>query len=324
MSFTSTYFTMLEDVNSSPDFRSSPRGLSVKENICYRFSLDNPLDRLPYIKDRNFSLGYMVGELLWYLSGNDSTDWIVPYSAFWKKISDDGVSANSAYGSRIFKPHPRVTGGNLEFNQWQYVIDELVRDPDSRRAVIHIRVPQDSYMAKLDVPCTLSLQFFLRNDKIHLTVSMRSSDVVLGIPYDVPAFTIFQELLSIQLTSVLCRPIGLGKYHHVSNSLHLYERDFGMVDKILSKGSIGVCHPMPRMPGLPPIQQLLEFENDARHGNDEVMMESLRRFAKGQDNYWVDWAIIIAAHWAKKRENVGLQKALLSTTHFEGYRFFDR
>ena len=167
--FTECYLHLLDAVNNQPEFVCSPRGLKVKEKLGVRFEIKNPRDRLLYVHHRKMSMEYLVAELLWYFSGNDSTEWISRYSSFWSKISDDGKTANSAYGARIFKPHNRIAGTQLV--QWEYIKDELTRDPDSSRAVIHIRSPWDSTHAHLDVPCTLTLQFFIRDEKLHLVAS---------------------------------------------------------------------------------------------------------------------------------------------------------
>ena len=224
-SFTHCYLSLVRNVYESPQFESAPRGQKVKEIVGASFTILNPRDRIPYVAGRKFSITYMVAELLWYLSANDKTEWISKYSSFWKDISDDGITANSAYGARLFKPHHKIAQGRL--NQWNYVVNELRKDPDSRRAIMHIRVPDDSVDAKLDVPCTLALQFFIRDGKLHQVVNMRSSDVIFGIAYDIPAFTIFQEILANELG------VELGTYTHTSNSLHIYERHFDMAEKIL-------------------------------------------------------------------------------------------
>lgn len=324
MSFTSVYYDLLRSVMRDPEHVSKPRGLEVREKLCYKFTLTNPRDRLPYLHERNYSLSYFVAESLWYLAGLDSTEWISRYSAFWKKISDDGVTANSAYGARIFKRHNMISSfpaGN-DWNQWDYVIDELRRDPDSRRAVIHIRVPQDSYLASLDVPCTLSLQFFLRNDELHMVVSMRSSDALLGIGNDIPAFTIFQELMTLDLSEKLGKTIKLGSYMHVSNSLHIYEKDYETVNKIISSTRPMGSMAMPPMPGKPPVEQLLYFEHEVRQPNADIV-RVLDANSSGID-YWDDWMKLLASHWANKRGDVQLQQSLISSTSFQGYHFFSR
>jgi thymidylate synthase len=323
--FTEAYVDILRDVYNTPEFVSSPRGMKVKEILGYQFRITNPLHRIPYVSGRDFSIHYMIAELLWYLSGNDSTQWISNYSSFWSKISDDGTTANSAYGARIFKPHSRISSMiDQTWTQWNYVIDELKKDPDSRRAVVHIRSPQDSLLAKLDVPCTLSLQFFLRDDKVYMVTSMRSSDVILGIAYDIPAFTLFQELLALQLTKELGREIGLGDYIHLSASLHVYERHFKMVEKIIEedKPSNYIDIPeMPRMPNEPPLDELLSFENDVMNAeNASQFTSALSKYVL--PDYWKDWCKVIASHKANKLKQEVLANNLLLSTNFEGYRYF--
>jgi thymidylate synthase len=324
--FTDAYYDLLFDVYKNPDFTSAPRGQKIREKLGVSFRILNPLDRLPYIEQRDFSISYFVAESLWYLSGNDSTDWISNYSSFWKNISDDGTTANSAYGARIFKPHARIASGvNDSWTQWDYVLNELLADPDSRRAVVHIRSPQDSLLATKDVPCTLSLQFFLRNDKVHMIVSMRSSDLILGIAYDVPAFTLFQELLANQLSEKLNRKIDVGEYTHVSNSLHIYEKHFKMVDEILNKREIFSVE-MPRIPrGKIPLDEILEFENKCRNSQTINELKSLISGLDMGSEYWNDWCKILMSHRANKLNFADFEKMnLLASTEFSGYKFFNK
>lgn len=324
--FTEAYVDILKDVYTSPEFTSSPRGMKIKEILGYQFKILNPRNRILYVPGRELSVHYMIAELLWYLNGNDSTEWISNYSSFWSKISDDGKTANSAYGSRIFKPHSRIAANiDSSWTQWNYIVQELKNDHDSRRAVIHIRSPHDSILANLDVPCTLSLQFFLRNDKIHMVTSMRSSDIILGLAYDIPAFTIFQELLAVQLTKELGRPIGLGMYTHLSASLHIYERHFKMVEKILEEDKkqdyLNLLE-MPLMPGEPPLAALDHIERDIRKSRCEKTLNNVLEQSCLNDEYWTDWCKILASHRAIKLKDANLANKFLLSTTFEGYRYF--
>ena len=333
--FTEAYLCILEDVYKKPQFESSPRGMKVRETLGFQFKITNPRDRIPYIKERDFAVSYMIAELLYYLSGNDSIDWIANYSKFWKGISDDGLTANSAYGARIFKPHSRIAAGlDHRWSQWDYIINELALDNDSRRAVIHLRSPHDSILAKLDVPCTLTLQFLLRSDRLHLVVSMRSSDCIFGLAYDVPAFTVFQELMANELSAKLGRKIGLGDYIHTSNSLHIYQRNFEMVEEILANNSDAFKTPetfeMPALPGRPGIA-LERFEAQCRLTTSPDELERFffdsASFCNGPcsfDDYWKDWCLVLASHRAEKLKDKALQRRLLDKCTFEGYRFFAR
>lgn len=324
--FTDAYVDLCKLIRDNFDFESSPRGLKIKEKLGVQFRIKNPRDRLPYVKARNFSLSYFVAESIWYMSGNDSTDWISRYAPFWKNISDDGKTANSAYGARIFKFHPRIADG--EIVQWRYVKEELARDPDSRRAVIHIRTPDDSLYAVKDVPCTLSLQFFIRDSKLHLHVTMRSSDIILGLPYDVPAFTLMQEVLANELG------IDLGEYVHTSNSLHCYERDFEVLKEISSSEPDDLSeNPMPKLPANFPTAALVQAERDICR-TDIDSLKSGKIISQISDEFFfedeeaksfvLNWSRILVSSRLRKFKDYAKSKEEIDQTTFSGYHYFDR
>lgn len=114
-------------------------------------------------------------------------------------------AAYGAYGPRLYQQLADVTA-------------LLRRDPSTRRAVLAIWTERD-LTHDGDRPCTLSLQFMVRNGALQLVVNMRSQDVWLGVPYDLFMFT--------QLQRSLARDLGVdvGTYVHHVGSLHLYDRD---------------------------------------------------------------------------------------------------
>lgn len=171
----------------------------------------DPREGFVQSKIRNLSVKYAIGELLWYLSGSNQLKDITPYASFWEKISDDGQTVNSAYGHRI--QH------SFGFDQYEYVKTLLQNDPFTRQAIIHIK--EASCEPTKDTPCTIALQYHLREGKLHTTTFMRSNDIWLGWPYDVFAFTSLQIKLAMELG------VELGTYTHIAGSLHLYERDAG-------------------------------------------------------------------------------------------------
>ena len=314
--FSHAYVDLCRIIRDDSEFVSAPRGMKIKEKLGVQFRIKNPRDRLPFVEARNFSISYFVAETLWYLSGSNSTEWISRYAPFWKDISDDGKTANSAYGARIFKLHPRVADGGL--NQWDYVRSELKRDPDSRRAVIHIRTPDDSLHAVKDVPCTLALQFFIREGKLHLHVNMRSSDIILGIAYDVPAFTTMQEILANELN------VELGEYVHTSNSLHCYERDFEMLDAI-ANSSDNLGRPMPAYPRNFPINDLMAAESQVWSATEGEIRDGLLHMASDPDDHLVsDWRSILMSVRARKMKDPQLARRYILSSNFHGYHFFKR
>lgn len=192
---------------------SSRDGNIVGEIINANIIINDPTRFIVNSPKRKMPMRYAVGELLWYLSGNNSLEAIQAYTSAWDRMSDDGETVNSNYGHRIFK--------YFGFDQLEYVKKCLLKDPNSRQAVIHIRDPKD-YVAEptKDMPCTLTLQFFIRCGELHLIVNMRSNDIWTGFPYDVFNFCAIQNLLAMQLG------IPVGTYIHNVGSLHLYERNY--------------------------------------------------------------------------------------------------
>lgn len=171
--------------------------------------IDDPKDNLVTSQIRKLSHKYAIGELLWYLSGSNKLHAIANYSKAWNKLSDDGETVNSAYGHRIFE--------KFGFDQWEHVKGLLKADPNSRQAVIHIKEPNPEKTK--DLPCTVALQYFIRDGKLYATTYMRSNDIWLGFPYDVFTFTCLQIKMAFELG------VGIGSYTHIAGSLHLYSRN---------------------------------------------------------------------------------------------------
>jgi thymidylate synthase len=314
-SFNDVYNRLAFLLRDEAQYTSSPRGLKVRETLGVSFKVTDPRRRWIYNPARKFKHQYAIAESLWYLSGSDSTEWISYYAPFWRDISDDGETANSAYGARIFRPHVRIAGGR--FTQWDWVKSELQRDPDSRRAIIHIKSPIDSIEAARDVPCTLALQFMIRDDRLHLVVNMRSSDLILGIANDVPAFTFLQEIMALELG------LGLGEYIHTSNSLHVYERHWDMLEQMCTAQSLGVSleldrrHSKPRpMSSLPPVDRLTAAEATIRDLGDPGSIEEYLAFHASNGDYWDDWIRVLASHRARILGHSDLAHNLFETSCF--------
>lgn len=189
-------------------------GEVVGEIINATTILSDPTNNIMKNSLRNLPMKYAIGELLWYMSHNNKLREIQKYTKGWDRMSDDGVTVNSNYGWCIRDKYG--------FDQWEWCKQELNNNPNSRRAVIHIKEPSDK--DSKDVNCTVCLQFFIRDEKLYCTTYMRSNDIWLGYPYDVFQFTCMQILMSMELG------IELGTYTHIAGSLHLYGRNYVNID----------------------------------------------------------------------------------------------
>ena len=210
------WYYALSNMNLSDSQSESRDGEIVGEIINAITIIRDPTRNVMKSEIRKLSMRYAIGEMLWYLSGNNSLKEIQKYSKNgWDRMSDDGVTVNSNYGYCI--KH------KFGFDQWEFVKNELKKNPNSRRAVIHIKEASDK--ESKDINCTVCLQFFIRNNKLHMTTYMRSNDLWMGFPYDVFQFTNMQVLMSMELG------VELGTYTHISGSLHLYKRNLVKVDE---------------------------------------------------------------------------------------------
>lgn len=192
---------------------SSRDGAVIGEIINATTVIEDPTRCILKSKIRKLPMRYLVGELLWYLSGKNTLKSIQTITHAWDRMSDNGVTVNSNYGWCIQE--------KFGFNQWEYVRELLLQDPNTRQAILHIKTAEDSIKNPTkDMNCTIALQFMLREGKLHLTVTMRSNDLWMGFPNDVFQFTAMQILMAMQLG------VEVGTYTHHAGSLHLYERDY--------------------------------------------------------------------------------------------------
>lgn len=169
----------------------------------------------PFVDDpvRNVSDAFRYAEAYWILSGDNKADTIAPYAPSIRRFSDNGIYFQGAYG-------PKVT------EQLNYVVETLYEDTASRQAVISIW--RESPRQSKDIPCTLSLQFLIRDNIINCVATMRSSDIWLGWVYDVFNFSCITEWVRLKYENESDLPHGTisrGKLYLNMGSSHLYCRN---------------------------------------------------------------------------------------------------
>jgi len=199
--FNDLYQEMVKVVLNNGE-RYSPRGQEVLEVIGRSFKLTNPKNCLCTLKARKLNYRFATIEKLEYLTGESDPKRLCFYNNNMRHFQNDSGEYDGAYGPRV---KPQL--------DWCYF--QLKKDSDTRQAVITIRNSSDCHETK-DHPCTLSLQFFLRDKKLHLVATMRSNDLLWGTPYDINGFCFLQEVLASWLN------VETGDYIHQVGSLHIY------------------------------------------------------------------------------------------------------
>lgn len=190
--------------------------------VC--FELTSQKVNIPIVKGRGINPFFAIAEVCWVLGGLNDLGVLQYYLSNYDLFSDDGETLNGAYGFRMKE--------EFGFNQIDAVVSELVNEPDSRRAVISIFMPNDlKNSGSKDIPCNISILFKIRNRLLDMTVMNRSNDVYWGLPYNLFVFQSLHYYIASRLE------VEMGMQRHISDSLHLYERDIRDVEGLLDSSA---------------------------------------------------------------------------------------
>lgn len=244
------YLGTLGDVYFNYEYRAAPRGLPVREKTDYTFRVLNPTNEPIVTKDteRNKTIAdYTRKEVELYNSCTNLASEFGKASKFWEKLANPDGTVNSAYGYLIWKnkshgnPNFEFKNGNSEYQgpdsdymrtPWEWAKESLIQDKDSRQALLRFSLPQHQYMGNKDQTCTLNGLFLIRENKLNLSVVMRSNDMWLGLTYDLPWFMSLIDRMVGELKPYY-PDLVKGTYTHTVHSLHCYERDEEKIKKAL-------------------------------------------------------------------------------------------
>ena len=197
------------------------RTSTIKEIENCNYELP-PYVRFCNFKSRNLNIDYLKKEFLWYLKGDRFDASITEHAKLWREIMNKDGSFNSNYGQYVF-------GEQKQFDQ---IIKLLRERKNSKRASILLLTKDHVSSDTNDVPCTYALNFRIRNNKLNMTVHMRSQDAIYGLGNDIPTFSFIHEMMYNALREFY-PDIEYGRYHHFVDSLHVYEKHWPMLEKIL-------------------------------------------------------------------------------------------
>lgn len=258
-----------------------------KELWSVLLKLTNPLARLSHTERRG-KVFSAVGELAWYLAGENDPNFITYYiDRYREEVEPDGT-IRGAYGPRIFGPRG--------CSQFETVVALLRDKPTTRKGVIQLFGADDLRGDYKDVPCTCSLQLIARSGRLHMSVNMRSNDAYFGLPHDVFSFTLLQEIAARALG------LELGTYSHYVGSFHIYEKYIDAAKEYVREGWQDREHAaMPKMPlgnPWPSVQSFLKAEALIRAG-----LQPTKRVVGQMDDYWRDLVRLLQVFSCVKAKN---------------------
>lgn len=202
------------------DFIKDKSGIKTIEIIAANF-----------IANENYIFGnpnidYIKREINWYKSQSLNVNDIEGNTPkIWKLISDKNGNINSNYGWCIFSKE--------NFNQYKNCLLELKENKLSRRAVMIYNRPSMWHdynkNGMSDFICTHAVHFFIRNNKLSCQVLMRSNDAWAGYRNDYAWHDYIFNMLALDLK------VKTNKIYWVAGSLHLYERQFYLIEQYINK-----------------------------------------------------------------------------------------
>jgi len=218
-------------------------GSTTQEILGYCAQSTEPRDRIIRNPERKNNVVAQIAETFWVMMGSSEIKYIQPFLPRAADFSDNGKEWRAAYGARLRNYQVTVDENfycynegtpepiSATFDQLHNVYRVLKNDPSSRQAYMIVPLPGDNFNSNLtlDTPCTLSIQFIIRNGRLNCFTTMRSNDLIWGqTGINFFEWTFIQESLASMLS------LEVGDYYHFVGSYHCYERHFGRLKKIVT------------------------------------------------------------------------------------------
>jgi len=211
----------------------------TRELLHVALTIADPRQRLVFVRAMNPA--FALAEVIWMLAGANDVSFLRFWNPRMARYADDTDPRllYGAYGYRLGS-QPRLgveamvrlrhepPGGALRLDQIKAAYEALQRTPHSRQVVLQFwdadcDLPTPEPRSR-DIPCNLVSHLMIRNGRLEWLQVMRSNDLIWGLPYNIVQFTTLQEIMAGWLG------VDVGTYTHLSDSLHVYQRHWAMLE----------------------------------------------------------------------------------------------
>ncbi|WP_430911072.1 thymidylate synthase [Methylobacterium sp. sgz302541] len=210
----------------------------------------------PLVTTKKLHLRSIIHELLWFLAGDTNVRALRENGV---TIWDEWADANGDLGPVYGKQWRSWTKEGGSVDQIAQVVDEIRRNPDSRRLVVSAWNPAELDRMAL-APCHCLFQFYVAEGRLSCQLYQRSADVFLGVPFNIASYAL--------LTAMMARATGLepGDFVHSFGDAHLYLNHLEQTRTLLAREP----RPLPRLVLNPQVRDLFAFryEDIAIEGYD--------------------------------------------------------
>ncbi|ASK99766.1 MULTISPECIES: thymidylate synthase [Xanthomonas] len=219
------YLELLQHVLQHGAEKSDRTGTGTRSVFGWQMRFDLN-DGFPLVTTKKLHLRSIIHELLWFLKGDTNIGYLSDNQVrIWDEWADDNGDLGPVYG----KQWRRWSGPDgVEIDQMQWLVDEIRRNPDSRRLVISAwnvgELPQMALM-----PCHSLFQFYVVNGKLSCQLYQRSGDIFLGVPFNIASYALLTHMVA-QATG-----LGVGDFVHTLGDAHLYSNHFEQAREQLTR-----------------------------------------------------------------------------------------
>ncbi|MBQ4854484.1 thymidylate synthase [Rhodanobacter sp. B2A1Ga4] len=208
-----------------------------------RFDLN---DGFPLVTTKKLHIKSIVHELIWFLRGDTNIAYLKEHGVrIWDEWADPNGDLGPVYG-RQWRAWPAADGGAVDQIAW--VVDEIRRNPDSRRLIVSAwNVGELPKMALM--PCHTMFQFYVADGKLSCQLYQRSGDIFLGVPFNIASYALLTHMVA-----QVCG-LGVGDFVHTLGDAHLYNNHLEQAQLQLSREP----RPLPRLKLDPAVRSIFDF-----------------------------------------------------------------
>jgi thymidylate synthase len=219
------YLDLLKHVLEHGAHKADRTGTGTRSVFGWQMRFDLAAG-FPLVTTKKLHLRSIVHELLWFLRGETSVAYLQDNKV---GIWDEWADANGELGPVYGKQWRRWAGADgIEIDQVRWVVDEIKRNPDSRRLIVSAWNVAD--LAKMALmPCHTLFQFYVANGKLSCQLYQRSGDIFLGVPFNIASYALLTHMVA-----QVCG-LGVGDFVHTLGDAHLYDNHVEQAREQLSR-----------------------------------------------------------------------------------------
>ena len=180
----------------------------------------------PLVTTKKLHLRSIIHELLWFLQGATNTAYLKDNKvSIWDEWADENGELGPVYGKQ-WRSWEGADGQAIDQVRW--VVDEIRRNPDSRRLIVSAWNVADLPKMAL-MPCHTLFQFYVANGKLSCQLYQRSADIFLGVPFNIASYALLTHMVA-----QVCG-LGVGDFVHTLGDAHLYSNHFQQAREQLAR-----------------------------------------------------------------------------------------